>query len=465
MPHLPVARLRLQHLRPDERSATGLLEVLLPRDPLIPARTAGESIRASAAAAAGANAWRVPTLVVHGDHDRIAALESARRFVARATNAEIELDVIAGGHHDLLRGRDGERCARGHHGMDSRALHDNSATVSDDFAIRLPKAELHVHLEGTLEPDMLFSLAERNRIAIPYASVDGARRAYAFANLQSFLDVYYAGMAVLRTERDFFDLTNAYLARARAAGVVHAEIFFDPQAHLTRGLAFETVLEGIWDALRRSEERYGISTRLIMCFLRDRSAAEAMTVLSRALPFGDRIAAVGLDSAEAGNPPSRFTEVFARARAAGWKTVAHAGEEGPPGYVREALDLLGVSRIDHGIRSLEDPALVARLRAERVPLTVCPFSNVRLRVVDRLEDHPLRRMLDAELMATVNSDDPAYFGGYVDDNFSGTRRALGLSDDDLLLLARNSFEASFVQAETRNAYLERLATFAALPKV
>jgi adenosine deaminase len=333
--------------------------------------------------------------------------------------------------------------------------------MSDDFAIRLPKAELHLHIEGTLEPELLFALAERNRVALPYANLAALRGAYAFTNLQSFLDVYYAGMAVLRTERDFFDLTDAYLARARAAGVVHAEIFFDPQAHLARGVAFETVLDGIGDALRTSERRYGITTRLIMCFLRDRSPSEAMTVLERALPFGDRIAGVGLDSAEAGNPPSLFADVFARARAEGWKTVAHAGEEGPPAYVYEALDLLRVSRIDHGVRSLEDPALVARLRDERMPLTVCPFSNVRLHVVERLEEHPLRAMLDAGLVATINSDDPAYFGGYVDDNFAGTAAALGLQSDDLVLLARNSFEASFLDAETRNGYVKRLSEVAA----
>jgi adenosine deaminase len=333
--------------------------------------------------------------------------------------------------------------------------------MSDDFAIRLPKAELHLHIEGTLEPELLFALAERNRIALPYANLAALRDAYAFTNLQTFLDVYYAGMAVLRTESDFFDLTDAYLARARAAGVVHAEIFFDPQAHLARGVSFETVLDGIDAALRQSERRYGITTRLIMCFLRDRRADEAMAVLERALPFGDRIAGIGLDSAEAGYPPSLFTDVFARARAAGWKTVAHAGEEGPPAYVVEALDLLGVSRIDHGVRSLEDPALVARLRDERVPLTVCPFSNVRLHVVERLEDHPLRAMLDAGLVATVNSDDPAYFGGYVDDNFVGTAASLGLHGDDLVLLARNSFEASFIDGETRTAYLARLAEVAA----
>ncbi len=332
--------------------------------------------------------------------------------------------------------------------------------MSPDFAIRLPKAELHLHIEGTLEPEMLFRLAARNGVAIPYLDVEALRGAYAFDHLQSFLDLYYAGMTVLRTERDFFDLTEAYLARARAAGIVHAEIFFDPQAHLLRGVPFAVVIDGIWEALRTSELRYGITTRLIMCFLRDRSPEEAMDVLEAALPYGARIAAVGLDSAEAGNPPHLFAAVFARARAAGWLTVAHAGEEGPPEYVTEALDVLRVARIDHGVRSLEDPRLVARLGDERIPLTVCPFSNVRLRVVDRLEDHPLRRMLEAGLCATVNSDDPAYFGGYVDDNFHGTRVALGLSEAELVTLARNSFEAAFLEPAVRDRYLCRLDAFA-----
>ena len=332
--------------------------------------------------------------------------------------------------------------------------------MSPDFAIRLPKAELHLHIEGTLEPEMLFRFAARNGVPIPYLDVEALRGAYAFDDLQSFLDLYYAGMAVLLTERDFFELTDAYLARARAAGVVHAEIFFDPQAHLVRGVPFAVVIDGIWEALRESASRYGITTRLIMCFLRDRSPEEALTVLETALPFGDRIAAVGLDSAEAGHPPRLFETVFARARAAGWRTVAHAGEEGPPAYVIEALDLLRVERIDHGVRSLEDPRLVARLRDDRVPLTVCPFSNVRLRVVDRLRDHPLRRMLEAGLCATVNSDDPAYFGGYVDDNLHGTRVALDLGESDLVTLARNSFEAAFLEPAVRSRYVARLDAFA-----
>jgi adenosine deaminase len=319
--------------------------------------------------------------------------------------------------------------------------------------MRLPKAELHLHVEGTLEPEMIFAFAERNGVTLPYPSVDALRRAYEFTDLQSFLDLYYAGMNVLRTEQDFEELADAYFARARAQGVVHAEIFFDPQAHTSRGVAFETVLDGLWSAVRTSEGRHGITTQLIMCFLRDLSADSAMATLERALPHGDRIAAVGLDSAEVGNPPSKFARVFERALAEGWKTVAHAGEEGPPAYVREALDVLKVSRIDHGVRSLEDPALVARLRDERIPLTVCPLSNVKLRVVDDLRRHPLRAMLDAGLVATVNSDDPAYFGGYVGDNFTAVADALQLSDDVLRALARNSFEASFIDAPARKRYL------------
>ena len=323
-------------------------------------------------------------------------------------------------------------------------------------AYTLPKAELHLHIEGTFEPELIFTLAERNGVALPYPSVDALRRAYEFTDLQSFLDLYYTAMNVLRTEQDFAELAEAYFVRAAEQGVVHAEIFFDPQAHTARGIAFETVIEGLWSAVRASERRHGISSKLIMCFLRDQSAESAMATLETALPFGERIVAVGLDSAEVGNPPSKFARVFARALAEGWKTVAHAGEEGPPAYVWEALDLLKVSRVDHGVRSLEDRALVARLRAERMPLTVCPLSNVKLRVFDTLRDHTLPRMLDAGLLATINSDDPAYFGGYVGDNFAAVADALALPPGALERLARNSFEASFIDDSTRRAYLARL---------
>jgi adenosine deaminase len=325
--------------------------------------------------------------------------------------------------------------------------------MTDDSLRTLPKAELHLHIEGTFEPELIFRLAERNRIALPYPNIDALRRAYSFSNLQSFLDLYYAGMSVLQTERDFQELADAYFRRAAQAGVVHAELFFDPQAHTARGVPFRTVIDGLWAAVGNSAATYGISSRLIMCFLRDRSAADAMTTLEAALPFGERIVAVGLDSAEVGHPPSKFAEVFARARAAGWKAVAHAGEEGPPTYVWEALDLLHVARIDHGVRSMEDPRLVERLRRERIPLTVCPLSNVRLHVVERLDDHPLPLMLAHDLCATVNSDDPAYFGGYVDDNFTACAKALDLEPHAFVTLARNSIEAAFIGEEERRRHL------------
>jgi adenosine deaminase len=323
-------------------------------------------------------------------------------------------------------------------------------------AYALPKAELHLHIEGTFEPELIFALADRNGITLPYPSVEALRSAYEFTDLQSFLDLYYAAMNVLRTEADFADLADAYFARARAQGVVHAELFFDPQAHVARGVPFETVIDGLWSAVRESERRHGISSKLIMCFLRDRSAESALATLEQALPYGDRIVAVGLDSAEIGHPPAKFERVFARARAEGWKTVAHAGEEGPPSYVWEALDLLHVSRVDHGVRSLEDPLLVARLRDERMPLTVCPLSNVKLRVFDTLRDHTLGKMLDEGLVATVNSDDPAYFGGYVGDNLAAVAQALQLAPSALETLARNSFEAAFIDAPVRAAYLAQL---------
>jgi adenosine deaminase len=309
----------------------------------------------------------------------------------------------------------------------------------------LPKAELHLHIEGTLEPEMALELAERNGVPLPYASPEELRAAYAFSDLQSFLDLYYQLMAVLRTEQDFTDVAEAYLARAAEQGVRHAEIFFDPQAHTSRGVEVGTVVHGLDAALAKAQQRYGISTKLILCFLRDLSAESALETFEQARPYLDLIAGVGLDSAEVGNPPAKFREVYARAREAGLHLVAHAGEEGGPDYVREALDVLGVQRIDHGIRSMEDPELVRRLAEEKIPLTVCPFSNVRLRCVESLADHPLPRMLEAGLLVTVNSDDPAYFGGYADDNFQGVRQALRLTDDQLRQLARNSFLASFLE--------------------
>lgn len=317
----------------------------------------------------------------------------------------------------------------------------------------VPKAELHLHIEGTLEPELAFALAERNGAELPFASVEELHHAYRFEDLQSFLDLYYRLTDVLRVERDFTELAEAYLVRASAAGVRHAEIFFDPQAHTARGVPFATVIDGLWAALRDSEQRYGITTKLIMCFLRDLSVESALETLTAAEPYLDRIVAVGLDSAEVGHPPAKFAAVYERARELGLRAVAHAGEEGPASYVAEALDVLRVERIDHGIRVLEDPELVARLVRERIPLTVCPFSNVRLRVIDKLTDHPLRQMLDLGLVATVNSDDPAYFGGYVQENLDGIRDALNLTADHLRTLARNSFEASFIDEPTRARYL------------
>ncbi|MEU6603538.1 adenosine deaminase [Streptomyces shenzhenensis] len=325
----------------------------------------------------------------------------------------------------------------------------------------LPKAELHLHIEGTLEPELAFRLAERNGVRLPYADTEELRAAYRFEDLQSFLDLYYELMAVLRTERDFADLADAYLARAAAQGVRHAEIFFDPQAHLARGVAMDTVVEGLWRALGGSERNHGVSTRLIMCFLRDESAESALRTLEAARPHLDRITGVGLDSAEVGHPPVKFRAVYEAAAALGLRRVAHAGEEGPPEYIAEALDVLGAERIDHGLRCLEDPALVERLVRERIPLTLCPLSNVRLRAVDALTEHPLPALLDAGLMCTVNSDDPAYFGGYVGDTFDAVREALGLTEDRLRELARNSFLASFLEddEERRRRYLAEVDAY------
>ncbi|WBO66432.1 adenosine deaminase [Streptomyces camelliae] len=337
----------------------------------------------------------------------------------------------------------------------------------------LPKAELHLHIEGTLEPELAFELAARNGVTLPYATTDELRKAYDFEDLQSFLNLYYELMAVLRTEQDFADLANAYLARAAAQGVRHAEIFFDPQAHLSRGVSMGTVVEGLWRALgswgspraseaeRGGERNHGISTRLILCFLRDESAESALETLEAAKPYLDRITGVGLDSAEVGHPPVKFREVYEAAAALGLRRVAHAGEEGPPAYITEALDVLGVERVDHGLRCMEDPALVERLVRERIPLTLCPLSNVRLRTVDTLADHPLPAMLDAGLMCTVNSDDPAYFGGYAGDNFTAVQQTLGLPEDRLRELARNSFLASFLEddEERRARYLAEVEAY------
>jgi adenosine deaminase len=321
--------------------------------------------------------------------------------------------------------------------------------------LTLPKAELHLHIEGTLEPELMFELAQRNGVSLPYADADAVRRAYRFSNLQSFLDVYYRACSVLIHERDFYELTIAYLTRARSQGVRHVEVFFDPQTHTARGVRFETVVGGISRALTEAR-RLGITSHLIMCFLRDLPAEDAMSTLEQSLAHRDVIFGVGLDSAEVGNPPEKFRYVFEQASSAGLRVVAHAGEEGPPDYIWQALDVLGAERIDHGVRCLEDRALVRRLDADRIPLTVCPFSNVKLRVVDTLEQHPLATMLEHGLCATVNSDDPAYFGGYVGENLAGVADALQLDDAAVVQLARNSFQAAFLDDAVRARHLAEL---------
>jgi adenosine deaminase len=327
----------------------------------------------------------------------------------------------------------------------------------EPFLRALPKAELHLHLEGTLEPELAFELAARNGVSLRYGRVEELRAAYAFHDLQSFLDIYYEMAAVLRTEEDFRDLTVAYLERAAADGVVRAEVFFDPQTHTERGVSMGTVIGGIAAGLDEGERRLGLSTGLILCFLRHLPAEDAMATYEQALPFLDELLGVGLDSGEVGNPPAPFEAVFARARADGLHVVAHAGEEGPPSYVSEALDVLGVERIDHGVRALEDPDLLDRLVADGVPLTVCPLSNVALRVVDRLEDHPLLRLLDAGVRVTINSDDPAYFGGYIGDNYVRTQQALGLTRDQMVAIARTSLDACFVGPDERRRLDAELA--------
>ena len=323
----------------------------------------------------------------------------------------------------------------------------------DALIARLPKAELHLHIEGTLEPELLFALAERNGVAIPFASVDEVRAAYSFSNLQDFLDIYYQGMAVLLTEQDFYDLTWAYLERAHADTVRHVEIFFDPQGHTERGVPFATVIGGITRALDDGQERLGISHRLILCFLRHLDEAAAEATLDEALPYLERIHGVGLDSSELGHPPSKFARVFARARGLGLHVTAHAGEEGPPEYVREALDLLKVERIDHGNRALEDDGLVARIAAEGLTLTVCPLSNLKLCVIPAMAQSPVKAMLDRGLKVTINSDDPSYFGGYVNANYRAVAEALDLSLDEIVTLARNSFAGSFLPAEAKARHL------------
>ena len=323
----------------------------------------------------------------------------------------------------------------------------------------LPKAELHLHIEGTLEPEMVFALAEKNGVSLPYNSIDDLKSRYSFTDLQSFLDLYYACMSVLRTEDDFADLASAYLARAWAQGVRHAELFFDPQAHTSRGVPIDAVIDGLQRGLAEAHQQWGMTGGLILCFLRHLPASEAMDTLESVAHRSGDLLGVGLDSAEVGFPPHLFAEVFTRARELGLHTVAHAGEEGPPEYVWEALRSLQVERIDHGVRSLEDPELVAHLRDRRVPLTVCPLSNVRLGGVASIELHRLRDMLDAGLVVTINSDDPAYFGGYIADNYRAVEGALGLSVDQLRQMAAFSVEASFLSSEAKAPLLAEIAAW------
>ncbi len=329
----------------------------------------------------------------------------------------------------------------------------------EDFIKGIPKAELHVHIEGTFEPELMFKIATRNNSRIKYKSVEEIREAYKFHNLQNFLDLYYEGAGILTEEEDFYELTLEYLKKAGSQKVFHSEIFFDPQTHTARGIKFSTVIDGIHKALAYANEKLGMSTRLIMCFLRDLDESAAMKTLEEALAYRERIVAVGLDSAEIGNPPSKFQKVFTRAREAGFLTVAHGGEEGPAKYVREALELLKVSRIDHGNHCLDDDKLTEELIRRKIPLTVCPLSNLRLKVIDRMEEHPLRRMMEHGLLVTVNSDDPAYFGGYINENYLAITKALNLTADEIYTLAKNSFEASFLEESIKDKMIARVREY------
>ncbi len=336
-------------------------------------------------------------------------------------------------------------------------MHKNISLT--DLITNIPKAELHLHIEGTFEPELLFAIAHRNNISIPFQSVDALRAAYSFNNLQEFLNLYYQGADVLLHEQDFYDLTWAYFLKAKENNIIHSEIFFDPQTHTKRGVSFDAVINGIRKALVDAQDKLGISSRLIMCFLRDMSEESAFETLNQALPYRDWIIGVGLDSAEVGNPPSKFERVFAEARKLGLLTVAHAGEEGPAEYVREALNLLNITRIDHGNRCLDDDELLKEIVAKQIPLTVCPLSNLKLRVVMDMKDHPLKTMLKKGLMATVNSDDPAYFGGYINDNFIATAEAVGLEHEHIITLVKNSFAASFISNEEKAKNLQLVDEF------
>lgn len=329
-----------------------------------------------------------------------------------------------------------------------------------NFIEGLPKVELHLHIEGSLEPELMFSLAQRNNIKIPFSSVEEVKEAYNFSNLQDFLDIYYQGMNVLQTEQDFYDLTWAYLEKISAQNVMHTEIFFDPQGHTERGVPFATVINGITKALSDGEEKLAITSELIMCFLRHLSEEDAFKTLEEALPFKDKILGIGLDSSELGHPPSKFERVFARAREEGFKVaVAHAGEEGPAEYVYEALDLLKVDRVDHGNRAMDDKGLIARLNDNRMALTLCPLSNLKLCVIDDMKQHPVKDMLNAGVIATINSDDPSYFGGYMNENFVSIAEALNLSEADLSKLVENSIEASFAKDERKSELKDALVEY------
>ncbi|WP_299582757.1 adenosine deaminase [uncultured Sunxiuqinia sp.] len=333
-------------------------------------------------------------------------------------------------------------------------------TTLNEFIHDLPKAELHLHIEGTLEPELLFKLAERNQVELKYPSVEALKQAYNFSNLQEFLDLYYEGANVLLEEQDFYDLTWAYLLKCKAQNVVHTEIFFDPQTHTDRGVLFATVINGINRALQDAKEKLGISSQLIMCFLRHLDEASAFETLEEALDYKDLIVGVGLDSSEKGNPPAKFERVFAKAREEGFLTVAHAGEEGPAANVKDALDLLKVIRVDHGISSINDPELVAELAQKQIPLTVCPLSNLALKAVDKLQNHPLKKLMDQGVLVTINSDDPAYFGGYMNENYQASAEALGLTKTELVQLTKNSFVASLLSEPEKERHLEAIEQYA-----
>ena len=344
--------------------------------------------------------------------------------------------------------------------MNFSAFPDATTLATREFLAGMPKAELHMHIDGAITPAMMFELAQRNAVTLPYKSVEEIEKAYQFTNLQSFLDLLYQGASVLKNEQDFYDLTWDYVLKCKADNIVHTEMSFDPQTHTERGIAFDTVISGILRALADAKKSFGITSCLVMDFLRHLSAENAMNTLEQALPWKDQIVSVGLDSSELGHPPSKFTDVFARAREEGFKVVAHAGEEGPPSYIWEAIDLLKVDRIDHGVRAEEDPKLMECLRETQIPLTVCPLSNVRLCVYDRMAQHNIFKLMDAGLRVMVNSDDPTYFGGYLNDNYFALSEAFPMTRAQALQLAHNSFTASFISDEAKAGFIKQLADYA-----